>query len=142
LKELDKTEYINMVNTINHYYENILYSQHDSPDIVKNITKLVSEINNKDFSVQFPSLLTLRNIYKKYHNNNAYGFHKALNSFVDQYEVEMDMSIYDENHRIHSYFLYFIKNILIADFSKVEDHNNIITLFKKYIDIKNVFIEK
>jgi hypothetical protein len=52
------------------------------------------------------------------------------------------MSIYDENHRIHNYFLFYLKNILVADFSKVKDHNDIITLFNKYTNIKSVFIEK
>ena len=142
LKELDEEEYNNMISTINYYYENILYSQHDSSSLLIIFSKLIWEVTNQPFSLKYPSLLSLRNIYDKYHNNDIYNFHTSLNAFVDQYEVEMNMSIYDKNHRIHSYFLYFIKNILIADFSKVEDHNDIVTLFKKYIDIKNVFIEK
>lgn len=142
LKQLDENEYNSMMNTIFYYYENILYSQHKSPETILNIDKLIKKINNDSSIFKYYSLLTLRNIYEEYHNENITNLHKSLNTFVDQHESEMNMSIYNENHRIHSYFLFFIKNILIADFSKVEDHNYIITLFKKYIDIKNIFIEK
>jgi hypothetical protein len=102
----------------------------------------MNKINNIDNQYKYPSLITLRDIYEKYHNLDTKKFHKDLNIFINQHEIEMNMSIYDENHRIHNYFLFFLQNILIADFSTTDDHNTLITLFTKYLEIKNIFIEK
>lgn len=142
LKELNNLEYQEIKDTINFYYENILLSQKQSPQLLTDITKLVAKLENKDLTINFDSLITLRSIYWKYHNWDITSFHKSLNIFIDQYKIQMNMSIYDENHRIHNYFLFYLKNILVADFSKVKDHNEIITLFNKYTEIKSVFIEK
>jgi hypothetical protein len=68
LKELNTLEFEEIKDTINFYYENILLSQHQSPQLLINITKLVSKLENKDFISNYNSLITLRSIYLKYHN--------------------------------------------------------------------------
>lgn len=142
LKENHPDDYKLIRKTINHYYENILYSQYSSPSLLVQFSKLNQKLNEENEEFNYISLLALRNIYTRYHNGNSSDFHKLLNGFIDQHKIEMNMSIYDENHRVHNYFLFFLKNILVADFSKVEDHNDIVLLFQKYLDIQNVFLEK
>lgn len=142
LKSIDIDEYNNMLDSIYHYYENILYSQYASSNKIINFSNLINKINNENNQYKYTSLLTLRNIYEKYHNLDIKNFHKNLNIFINQHEVEMNMSIYDENHRIHNYFLFFLQYILVADFNITNDHNTLISLFTKYLEIKNIFIEK
>jgi hypothetical protein len=110
--------------------------------VLLDITSLINTIDDNTFSFQYLSLLKLRTVYENFHHRNFTNYHKNLNLFIDSHTSEMDISIYDEKHRIHSYFLYFLKNILIADFTKVENHKEVINLFKKYIDIKELYIEK
>lgn len=142
LEEQYPLEYVTILETINYYYENILYSQESSASLILKFSQLNKKINNDTSELRYSSLLLLRNIYTNYHNNDIETFHENLNIFIDQHRTEMDISIYDDNHRIHNYFLFFLKNILISDFSKVEDHNNIVLLFQKYLEIKDIFIEK
>ena len=142
LKNQFPNEYIQTIKAIDYYYENLLYSQDNSQSVLLNFIEFYNKVNNSSETPIYTSLLTLRNIYSNYHNGKTEDFHELLNVFINQHKTEMNMSIYDENHRVHNYFLFFLKNILIADFSKVEDHNNIILIFQKYIEIKNIFIEK
>ena len=142
LKENYPEDYKLIRKTIYHYYENILYSQYSSPSLLIQFSKLNQKLNEKNEEFNYTSLLGLRNIYTRYHNGNYTNYHKLLNNFIDQHKIEMNMSIYDENHRIHNYFLFFLKNILVADFTKVQDHNDIVILFQKYLDIQNIFLEK
>jgi hypothetical protein len=124
------------------YYENIVVSQSATNKVLLDLTSLINQIDNNSFSFDYLSLLKLRTVYENYHHGNYVNYHKNLNFFIDNHTSEMDISIYDEKHRIHSYFLYFLKHILIADFTKVENHKEVISLFKKYIDIKDIYIEK
>lgn len=142
LKNLDNKEYESMLAHILYYYDNIIYSQKKLPEIIINITIIKEKILTEDFKQNQPSLLQLRYIYDEYHQGNIQTFHKKMNSFVWNYEKEMNLSIYNEKHKIHNYFLYFLKNIFVWDFSKVKDHNQMVILFKKYIEINNVFIEQ
>jgi hypothetical protein len=142
LKKLDINEYDNMISHILYYYDNIIYSQKKNPDTVTNISILKEKLITQGYKEHQPSLLQLRYIYDEYHNGNIQTFHKEMNSFVSNYEKEMNLSVYNENHKIHNYFLYFLKNIFVWDFSKVKDHNQMVILFKKYIEINEIFIEQ
>ena len=142
LRVIDIQQYEEMQTILHFYYENIVLSQIATNKVILDVTSLIHKIDNNSFSFNYLSLLKLRNIYENFHQDNYLNYHKNLNVFIDSHTSEMDISIYDEKHRIHSYFLYFLKNILIADFTKVENHKEVISLFKKYIDIKDVYIEK
>jgi hypothetical protein len=113
LKQFDTKEYNNIVSHILYYYDNIIYSQKKNPDIITNISLLKESILAKKIKENQPSLLELRYIYEEYHNGNIQTFHKQMNSFVSNYEKEMSLSVYNEDHEIHNYFLYFLKNIFV-----------------------------
>ncbi|MGB2110619.1 MAG: hypothetical protein ACPHY8_01475 [Patescibacteria group bacterium] len=64
LKLISQNEYKNMLDVIQYYYENILYTQKDNTNVIVMIDDLYSKIHNKKDTFAFHSLVNLNYVYE------------------------------------------------------------------------------
>lgn len=140
LKAVSQKEYENMLDVIQYYYENILYTQKDNTNVIVNIDKLYSQSHkqNKDFN--FHSLVNLNYVYENKILWVPDFFNKNVSVFMELYSKELLLSDQDKLQEKYSYYIYFVKNLILNESKDVGDYNNFVKIFQQYVNVFNQYI--
>jgi hypothetical protein len=129
-----------MKEVILYYYKNILISQKSNTNIVVDFSDLYNQMNGKKYDFKYHSLINLHNIYEQKISRTPTSFNVKLNNFVDSYAKELNMNVFDGEHKKYTYFLYFITNILLNESDNIDDYNSFVQIFETYVQISSKFI--
>ena len=140
LKKISQAEYDDMIDVIQYYYENILYTQKDNTNIVVTINELYSKINKKKDNFTFHSLVNLNYVYE----NKVLGvpeyFNKNISVFMELYRKELLASDKQKLQEKYSYYIYFIKNLIVNESKEIQDYNNFVKIFQQYVTVFSQYI--
>lgn len=144
LWEFDKEWYNEILNIINFYYDSINKSNQNINTKI-NFVQLLININNKNSNSNLPSFLYLEKTFLEYDFLENINFYNDIAIFKQKYFNDLWITKNKTNIKDIEkidYFLFFLENILISNFSSLENNTkDIITIFSDYIDIANYFYE-
>ncbi|MCP4523727.1 MAG: hypothetical protein GY828_05950 [Candidatus Gracilibacteria bacterium] len=143
LKELSPEHYKDIHNFILSNYEYVITSQTDNFALLTTFTHIVTTLEQNASYTSPYSLLQLRSFYESLHTKEALYplFYKDMNTFVELYDSEVLNATEQPLYYNQEYFFFFLKNILISDFSHTNNVEEIISLLKQYIYLHKSFIE-
>ncbi len=140
LKAISNDEYLDMINVIQYYYENILYTQKDNTNIVVSIDRLYKKVHDKPGEFLFHSLVNLNYVYENKILWVPEYFNKNISVFMELYRKELWLSDKQKLQEKYSYYIYFIKNLLLNESSDIQDYNNFVKIFEEYVKIFTQYI--
>ncbi len=140
LKDISNDEYLDMIDVIQYYYENILYTQKDNTNIIISIDNLYKKVHNTPSEFLFHSLVNLNYVYENKVLWVPEYFNKNISVFMELYRKELWLSNKQKLQEKYSYYIYFIKNLLLNESSNIQDYNNFVKIFQEYVNIFSQYI--
>lgn len=146
LKQIDNKEAKETFELIKYNYNLVNLSINNNIK-KQNLSKLIKEIENKNFSYEYESLIDLENSYLKYNLFETKNFYTEISLFREKYFKELNIDLNaDFNKNIYNfkktdYLLFFLENlILTSNFSSWEiNTKDLISIFDDYIKISSFF---
>lgn len=148
LKNIDPKWFEEIKNIINYYYDLVLTSDENINTKI-NLSSLISNLNDKNFSIDFLSLSYLEKTFFEYDFISNEWFYKNISDFRMRYFDDLNINLNWENSKKYNlndmekvdYLLFFLENIIInSDFSKSNiDTKDLITIFSDYVNISNYY---
>ncbi len=140
LKEISQEEFEDMIDVIQYYYENILYTQKNNTNIIITIDELYAKIHNKKDNFTFHSLVNLNYVYENKILWVPEYFNKNISVFMELYRKELLASDIKTLQEKYSYYIYFIKNLIVNESKEINDYNNFVKIFQQYVTVFSQYI--
>lgn len=149
LWEFDKDGYKEITNIINFYYSSVIKSNQNI-NIIINTSQLLNSINKQNNNLNLTSFIYLEKTFFEYDFWENLNFYNDIAIFKQKYFndlwVKIDWITKDKisikDIEKVDYFLFFLENILVSDFSSSQNNTkDIINIFSDYVDIANSFYE-